>query len=605
MIASLFAALYLSFSPKNPADSNPEKKDPIEVIKSLSASPNSIPLYSPDGKYFILGGSTLQIFDAKSREILDVWGIGSDKIKALNLTPSGKILVIEFEIPEKNKEYYHLANHEIAVYSFPEGKQINRFKSVSRSSQKKSRLAISPDGTKVATESKNKITVFGIVDGKIQKEFVDKSESPGISDCAFDATPDWKYFFLNKSRVAYSSEEVVNKIKIDDSMFGSQFISPDGKLAFVSDGRYSKKSIYNIDTGELIKECPTNFEERNAVVDWVNQRVIFNRYYWDFNKNIICALSATLAADGGLPAISPDHSEISQSEKWEKISSFKEKPGADLEYKDWVNVFKLQKPDFLVFDNLESTLPSQKLDLKTKKFIPIKSDDSYAGRLVKNFGEGCEGVKTSKNMSFFYFMGELYFPGSTKKGKIKLYEDESFTMTGEGLMTDKICAIVLQKNSPDFVRVMEIPSKKIICEIPHSFSSSIITGSDKWIAINDNSRNHTSIFHFHSLPGGKKIHEMVASPTGIARFIDNDRVIVTHGNMADVISTKTWKPISSFAVKYGHIASCTVSNNGKLVLVTTDANNYVLLDGATCRPINILYMSKGEPYLAPFSKPSR
>lgn len=82
--------------------------------------------YSPDGRYFALGGATTVLYDAKTRKSMKLLSLKRDNATALAFSRDSKRLAVEYLFFSPPAKGEHLA-HEIVIYGLPDGKRALAF----------------------------------------------------------------------------------------------------------------------------------------------------------------------------------------------------------------------------------------------------------------------------------------------------------------------------------------------------------------------------------------------------------------------------------------------------------------------------------------------
>lgn len=221
--------------------------------------------YSSDGMWYAAGADDLILFDVHTRFQHSV----------LNINESFSVLAVSFWPDSRSLGVLNLAfsgnQREFIRYSIPEGKVIQRFPVLPvLDNNVRSKIAIDPEGKRIAISNKQKIAVYSVSSGEVIWEWVpDAKTNPNSSYSAFDVTPDWKYFLFNLQRISFPEKKSVRAVKwaLDSTFFWSNLISPDGNQAIAFGGpNGTEKKLFDLSTGKLLRSVTSKFGTKQAIV---------------------------------------------------------------------------------------------------------------------------------------------------------------------------------------------------------------------------------------------------------------------------------------------------------------------------------------------------
>lgn len=565
--------------------------------------------YSPDGRHFVFGGSVLQVYDAKTRKVVAIFGRQVNRVTAVDFSDDGKQLAVEYPVWDPPAEGTNIA-HEIVVYSFPGGQEKARFKGLESDYNRHRRLAISPDGTLVATSNAKGIAVFEITTGKVTWEYKhDPKANPNSSYSAFDVTPDWKYFLLNLARIDYPAGTVSCKARFNKEerpFYWADRISADGKRAVALGGMNgSEKKLFDLESGQELAACPDKSPAHELMADRAFQTVFFDNSLWDLKSGQAFKIPTDYSVSDypGL-ALSPDEKEFSA------LGTYQETPNpaalaagtaTATPPKTWND-----KPDsFLQFSLVDGGVEFSAFSPRayayndaTRKWRPLEQYTQAKAADRKRQMEFSFVSNVSPSLAYgVSSRGEIIYPKSSNKANVPLVEGNLW-LTSQRFLSDNLCALAAR----GMVKVYDFNTQKLVCElkVDGGENGPGIAGCAQWLAVigGDWRSYEKRVITVYSIPDGTQKYQTSISPSGDVVFkADGSQMAICSGNKLTLVSTADWHVSSTTVIDFGRIFDATYSADGSRLLLRTDVRLYPIVDTATGKITHTLGVDGPSPFI--------
>jgi hypothetical protein len=557
--------------------------------------------YSPDGKFFVLAGPDLVLYDAVSRKRiailneaapLDLATVSEESVvprtvEAVAFSHDSAMLAADVCITPPIGEGGEAVPipHRAVLYRVADGARLRSFASPAGGKCGSRHLAFSPDGKQLAVGNNQEAWICRVADGERVAAFKRQPSKPRVAaHASYAISADWRYLLLGAHRHTIADGSVVSLAELLPDggttipIFSSVLSATGDQAMFSYGGNGTRLAVVRCEPAELMvkQQSRTGFSgSRTRALDGF-KRFIQSHCLWTPATGAVTRLQIFTNASGlGGTAISPDGKEISVGPLYLPLA---DAPQA-LDRPDAVRLWHpTNRANFLSFPSfgangiLQFSGPGADrwgIDLDAREVVAVRPQTTVRASPSQVFGTYCRAHSPGMKAAISG-LGELVYPKATGKAAIKLpnltdgiFLDDSQVCTWRG-----DTAIFYDIATGETASEIETPALAGWRVNLHRSPTSrfLVRRSGDLMDVAEPAENH---------------YTCRLQATAWTFSADDNRFAASSGKTVRVVETTDWEPVSLWTLPTGRVGSLAFSPDNRRLAVGNVNGIHAVVDTAT------------------------